>query len=90
MATAQFNGILDTENWQPLILEEVASYFVGRGFYIFEFISKEEHNMIFRSGPYLIGPNGLYLNKWTLNFDPSHDIPWAVLVWVRLLHLIVH
>lgn len=33
---------------------------------------------------------GLYLNKWTPNFDPEHDIPNAIPVWVRLPHLPLH
>jgi hypothetical protein len=34
-----------------------------------------------------MGPRGLYLNQWTLDFDPSQDVPSVVLVWVRLPHL---
>eukprot|EP00253_Pinus_taeda_P028342 PITA_28342 len=33
---------------------------------------------------------GLYLNKWTPDFDPELDIPSAVPVWVRLPHLPLH
>lgn len=33
---------------------------------------------------------GLYLNKWTSDFDPELDIPSAVPVWVRLPHLPLH
>ena len=32
----------------------------------------------------------LYLNKWTLDFDPNQDVPSVVLVWVRLPHLTLH
>ena len=37
-----------------------------------------------------MGPQGLYLNKWTLDFDPNQDVPSAVPVWVRLSHLPLH
>ena len=37
-----------------------------------------------------MGPQGLYLNKWTPDFDPSLDVPSAVPVWVRLPHLPLH
>lgn len=37
-----------------------------------------------------MGPQGLYLNKWTPDFDPTVDVPTTVLVWVRLLNLLVH
>jgi len=33
---------------------------------------------------------GLYLNKWSPDFDPELDIPSAVPVWVRLPHLPLH
>lgn len=32
----------------------------------------------------------LYLNRWTLDFDPEIDVLSAVLVWVRLPHLPLH
>ena len=37
-----------------------------------------------------MGPQGLYLNKWTPDFDPTQDIPSVVLVWVCLPHLPLH
>eukprot|EP00253_Pinus_taeda_P028094 PITA_28094 len=37
-----------------------------------------------------MGPQGLYLNKWAPDFDPTQDIPSAVPVWVRLPHLPLH
>ena len=37
-----------------------------------------------------MGPQGIYLNKWTLNFDPIQDVPPSVLIWVRLPHLPLH
>ena len=50
----------------------------------------EDRVPIFRNGPYFMGPQGLYLNKWTPNFDPSQDVPFVVPVWVRLPHLPLH
>jgi hypothetical protein len=43
-----------------------------------------------RNGPYFFYPGGLYLNKWTPDFDPKNDIPSVVPVWVRILHLPFH
>ena len=37
-----------------------------------------------------MGPQGLYLNKWNLDFDPNQDVPSDVPVWVRLPHLPLH
>ena len=37
-----------------------------------------------------MGPQGLYLNKWTPNFDPNQDVPSVISVWVRLPHLPLH
>lgn len=33
---------------------------------------------------------GLYLNRWTPEFDPKMDVPSAVPIWVRLSHLPLH
>eukprot|EP00253_Pinus_taeda_P032749 PITA_32749 len=77
-------------NWAPLINESVTSYFLGRGFFLFEFTSKEDKDLIFRNGQYFMGPQGLVLNKWTPDFDPAVDVPKAVPVWVRLPNLPVH
>ena len=77
-------------NWRPLIKNGVTSYPVGKGYFLFEFISKEDKDLIFRNGPYFMGPQGLYLNRWSLDFDPAIDIPKAVPVWVRLPGLPIH
>ena len=37
-----------------------------------------------------MGPQGLYLNKWTSNFDPTQDVLSIFLVWVRLSLLPLH
>lgn len=37
-----------------------------------------------------MGPQGLYLNKWTPEFDPAQDVPLVVPVWVCLPHLPLH
>jgi len=37
-----------------------------------------------------MGPQGLYLNQWTPDFDLTLDVPSAVPVWVRLPHLLLH
>jgi hypothetical protein len=78
------------KNWNPLIKNKVTSYFLGRGYFLFEFNTKEDKDLIFRNGPYFMGPQGLYLNKWTPDFDPAVDVPTTVPVWVRLPNLPVH
>jgi hypothetical protein len=77
-------------NWSPLISEGIKSHFVGKGYFVFVFENPEDKNLIFRNGPYFMGPQGLYLNKWTPDFDPAQDVPSAVPVWVRLPHLPLH
>ena len=37
-----------------------------------------------------MGPQGLYLKKWSLEFDPSIDVPSTVPIWVILPHLPLH
>ena len=77
-------------NWRPQLKNSVTCYPVGRGFFIFEFISKEDRDLIFRNGPYFMGPQGLYLNRWTPDFNAEVDVPKEVPVWVRLPNLPVH
>lgn len=57
---------------------------------MFVFENAEDRSLIFRNGPYFMGPQGLYLNKWSPDFDPAQDVPTAVPVWVRLPHLPLH
>ena len=61
-------------NWRLLLTEGIRNHFVGRGYYIFVFDLAEDHDLIFQNGPYVMGPQGLYLNKWTLDFDPTQDV----------------
>ena len=77
-------------NWLPLVNEWIKIYFVGKGFFVFLFDSTEDRGLIFQNGPYFIGPQGLYLNKWSTDFDPAQDVPKAVPVLVRLPHLPLH
>jgi hypothetical protein len=77
-------------NWSPLVKEGIRSHLVGRGFFVFVFDNLEDKNLIFRNGPYFMGPQGLYLNKWSPDFDPTQDVPSVVPVWVRLPHLPLH
>jgi hypothetical protein len=77
-------------NWKPNLAHGVTCYPVGRGYFVFEFISEEDRDLIFRNGPYFMGSQGLYLNKWTPDFDPMLDTPKEVPVWVRLPNLPLH
>ena len=77
-------------NWRPLIDQNVSCYALGRGYFLFDFSSKLDRDLIFRNGPYFMGPQGLYLTRWTPDFDPALDVPKAVPVWVRLPNLPMH
>lgn len=63
-------------NWASLIKESVTSYFMGRGYFLFEFTSKDDKDLIFQNQ--------------TPDFDPGVDAPKAIPVWVRLPNLPVH
>lgn len=52
------------KNWAPLIKRSVTSYFLGRGSFLFEFTSKDDKDLTFQNGPYFVGPQGVYLNRW--------------------------
>ena len=43
-------------NWRPLVSADICSHFVGRGFFVFVFNSVEDRALIFRNGPYFMGP----------------------------------
>jgi hypothetical protein len=63
---------------------------LSNNFFLFEFINKEDKDLIFRNGPYFMGTQGLYLNRWTPDFDPTTELPKEVPVSVRLPNLSVH
>jgi hypothetical protein len=77
------------DRWKSLIQGNVSLFAVGRGFFIFSFSSKEDCDLVFRSGPYFMGSRGLFLAPWTLDFNPEAEIT-AAPVWVRLPHLPLH
>ena len=77
-------------NWKPHLKQGVTCYPLSSGYFLFEFINKEDKDLIFRNGPYFMGTQGLYLNHWNLDFDPTVDLPKEVPVWVRLPNLSVH
>ena len=58
-------------NWKPLISEGIYSNLIGKGYYLFLFENSADRDLIFRNGPYFMGPQGLYLNKWSPDFDPN-------------------
>jgi hypothetical protein len=76
-------------DWKSLIQGKVSLFAVGRGFFVFGFASKEDRDLVFRSGPYFMGSRGLFLAPWTLDFNPEAEIT-AAPVWVRLPHLPLH
>lgn len=78
------------QNWIPLVTEGIKIHFIGKGFFVFVFDNAEDRSLIFINGPYLMGPQGLYLNKWSPEFDPAQDVPTAVPVWMHLPHLPLH
>lgn len=65
----------------------IAHFSHWKVFFIFFSSLKEDCDLIFRSIPYLFGTDGIYLNRWNLDFDLVVDIPSAVLVWVHLPRL---
>jgi hypothetical protein len=67
-----------------------SSFLCGKGFFAFLFEFKEDRDLIFRSGQYFLGARGLYLNKWSLDFNPENDIPSAVPMWFKLPHFPLH
>jgi hypothetical protein len=63
------------KNWHTLINGKMSHLFYGKGFYVFQFETKEERYLIFISDTYFMGARGMYLNKWTLEFNPKKDVP---------------
>ena len=47
---------------------------------MFLFEKKEGRDLIFMSNSYFMVPIGMYLNRWTLDFDPENDIASTILV----------
>ena len=58
-------------NYIPLVSKGIKSHFVGKGYFVFVFENVEDRSLIFRNGPYFMGPKGIYLNKWTPDFYPA-------------------
>ena len=61
-----------------------------REYFIFDFETKEERDLILKNRPYFMDSRGVYLNIWTPEFNLELDVPNDVKVWVRLPHLPLH
>lgn len=77
------------EHCNPILHGQVSLFVAGRVFYVFLFLSKEDRDLVFRSGPFFLGSRGLFLAPWILGFNPEEEITVAP-VWVRLPHLLLH
>jgi len=77
-------------NWMASIDGKISIRFCGRCYYTFHFETKENRDLIFRNGPYVMDTRGLYLNRWMPDFNTEMDVPNVVPVWVRLPHLPLH
>jgi hypothetical protein len=79
-----------TKNWVSLIKRRMNHFFYSKGFYTFFFEFKEDRDLIFQNGSYFMGPWAMYLDRWTLYFDPEVYIHIVVTVWFKLPHLPLH
>ena len=79
-----------SKNWMSLISGGLQHCLCGKGFFVFLFENKDDMDLIFRSGPYFMGPRGLYLNCWSLSFDIEKDVPLVASVWVRFPYFPLH
>jgi hypothetical protein len=57
------------QNWLVLIKGKLSYLFCGRGFYKFVCELNEDEDIIFRNIYHFKGLTGMYLNKWTQEFD---------------------
>jgi hypothetical protein len=78
------------KDWKPLIKSSLNHFFCSRGFFTFLFEFKEHKDLIFCNGPYFVGARGVYLNKWTPDFNQENNVPSAVVMWVHMPHLPLH
>jgi hypothetical protein len=65
---------------------QIHNYLCREGYYTFLFKLNQMRNSSLGMTLWFLGPCGMYLNKWMLNFNPKEDIPIVVPIWVRLLH----
>lgn len=77
-------------NWLDKTQGKISIRLCGRGFFTFHFETKEDKDLKFQNGPYFRDTRGLYLNKWTLDFDLELDVPNVFTVWVWLPRLPLH
>ena len=80
MALAENHGVLNLEELEALDLRRPAILLLWKRFFCFLFENKDDKDLVFRSGPYFMGLRGLYLNRWSLSFDPEKGVPSAMLV----------
>jgi len=75
------------KTWKSMMKGNIKLYACGNGFLNFLFEIKEDKDVILKNKPYFFGSSGMYLNKWSLDFNPYEDILNANPVWVKLPRL---
>jgi len=75
------------KNLKDKMKGKLSVFIVGNGTFSFLFGIKEDKEVVFINGPYFFGNRGMHLNRWSLDFDPTEDIPSIVPLWVNLPYL---
>ena len=95
----RFNGywpkLADLHSWldacqKPLLLQTFFIYLCARGFFVIDFDNQEDISTIVEAGPWFQGNSGLFMQHWSLAFNPSTNSISTVPVWVRLPNLSLH
>lgn len=85
LVLSQSHGILDQQELEAFNSRDVMQNFCGRGYFVFLFEKKEDRDLIFRSRPYFMGSRGMYLNRWSMAFDPVTTLFCMSVHWCKRL-----
>jgi hypothetical protein len=80
---------IDSE-WFPLLEGEITVCPLAKGFFTAIFDSSDDRDLVSSFGPWFWGREGLSMQLWTPDFDPTTTSISTATVWVRLPSLPLH
>lgn len=76
-----------SNKWKAFVEDEISIFPCAKGFFILEFESKEDKELVLENGPWFYEGDFLCMKPWFPEFDPHTKIFTTTFLWVRLPHL---
>ncbi|GLJ24945.1 hypothetical protein SUGI_0477430 [Cryptomeria japonica] len=74
-----------SKNWG----DDIVVKYIPKGFFVFVFSQESERCRILNQENWFVNGNPIYLQPWSLNFDPTPLAVYDSPVWIQLYNLLI-